>query len=176
MHYGERHPYASARMTQGDVNASLIRTVGGRTVTLHYDTNTPHPHTGEFRLQGSKGIFSGNLQSLYIEGRSPKEHEWESFGESYAKEFDHPLFRSVDTTSFKSGRGHGGGTDTPLMWARWFNALRTGAKPDMDACDAATWSAVFPLSEKSVASRSRPVDFPDFTRGKWKNTPPIKLV
>jgi len=46
----------------------------------------------------------------------------------------------------------------------------------MSATDAATWSAIFPLSEKSVAARSRPVDFPDFTRGKWKQTPPIKLV
>ena len=26
------------------------------------------------------------------------------------------------------------------------------------------------------ADRSRPVDFPDFTKGKWKTTPPIKLM
>ena len=26
------------------------------------------------------------------------------------------------------------------------------------------------------ADRSRPVDVPDFTRGKWKTTPPIKLM
>ena len=27
-----------------------------------------------------------------------------------------------------------------------------------------------------VADRSHPVDFPDFTRGKWKTTPPIKIM
>ena len=27
-----------------------------------------------------------------------------------------------------------------------------------------------------VADRSRPVDFPDFTKGKWKTTPPIKIM
>jgi hypothetical protein len=62
------------------------------------------------------------------------------------------------------------------MWARWFNALRTGSVPDMTATDAATWSAIFPLSEKSVAAKSRPVDFPDFTKGKWKSTPPVTLA
>ena len=176
LYYGERHPYATAPTTQGDVNTSMIHTEGGKTVTLHYDTNTPHPHTGEFRLQGTKGLFSGTLRKLYIEGRSPKEHAWEEFGEAYQKEFDHPLWRTVDESKYKSGRGHGGGVDTPLMWERWFNALRNGSAPDMDAVDAATWSAVFPLSEKSVAAKSSPVDFPDFTRGKWQINKPIKLV
>ena len=37
-------------------------------------------------------------------------------------------------------------------------------------------SASAVLSEKSVTDRSRPVDFPDFTRGKWKTTPPIMLM
>jgi len=27
------------------------------------------------------------------------------------------------------------------------------------------------LSEMSVAGRSKPVDFPDFTRGKWETAP-----
>ena len=31
-------------------------------------------------------------------------------------------------------------------------------------------------SEKSVADRSRPVDFPDFTKGKWKTMPPIQIM
>ena len=47
---------------------------------------------------------------------------------------------------------------------------------DIDVYDAATWSSIAVLSEKSVADRSRPVDFPDFTKGKWKTTPPIKLM
>jgi len=71
MCYGERHPYATMPMPQGDSNTSLISTVEGKTVTLHYDTNTPHPHTTEFRLQGAKGIYSGNLEKIFIEGRRP---------------------------------------------------------------------------------------------------------
>jgi predicted dehydrogenase len=176
LYYGEQHPYSTAPTTQGDVNTSLLRTVGGKTVTLHYDTNTPHPHTGEFRLQGTKGLFAGNLRSVYLEGRSPKSSEWQLFSPELQKEFDHPLWATLDQSKLKSGKGHGGGIDTTLMWARWFNALRTGSVPDMTATDAATWSAIFPLSEKSVAAKSRPVDFPDFTKGKWKSTPPVTLA
>ena len=56
---------------------------------------------------------------------------------------------------------------------RLVDALRSGRYPDMDVYDAAAWSAVSELSERSVADRSRPVDFPDFTRGKWKTNAPI---
>ncbi|MCX6623124.1 MAG: Gfo/Idh/MocA family oxidoreductase [Acidobacteria bacterium] len=166
-YFGERHPYAGMPQMQGDSNTSLISTVQGKTVTLHYDTNTPHPHTAEMRLQGSKGIWSGNLNKIFIEGRSPKANQWEEFGDQY-KEFDHPFFKTFDTSKLKGGRGHGSeGADTALMWRRDFLGIET---------DAATWSAIIPLSERSVAARSRPVDFPDFTRGKWKTTPPVKLV
>jgi hypothetical protein len=45
-----------------------------------------------------------------------------------------------------------------------------------DAYDAATWSAVFPLSIASVAAGSQPVEFPDFTQGKWKTTKPLPIA
>ena len=41
--------------------------------------------------------------------------------------------------------------------------------------DAAAWSAISGLSEQSVAEGSRPVAVPDFTRGRWKTTPPLTL-
>jgi hypothetical protein len=37
----------------------------------------------------------------------------------------------------------------------------------MDVYDAAAWSAITPLSEKSIKTNAT-VDFPDFTRGQWK--------
>ncbi|MCA9132700.1 MAG: hypothetical protein KDA45_06085 [Planctomycetales bacterium] len=60
--------------------------------------------------------------------------------------------------------------------------LKAGARgaaaiaPDYDVYDAASWSAVAGLSEQSVANRSQAVDFPDFTRGKWKTAPPVKIL
>ncbi len=43
----------------------------------------------------------------------------------------------------------------------------------MDIYDAAMWSVLSPLSERSIAQRSKPVLIPDFTRGKWKQRKPV---
>jgi hypothetical protein len=42
--------------------------------------------------------------------------------------------------------------------------------------DAAALSAVVQLSERSVARKSAPMDFPDFTRGRWKTSAPLGIV
>ena len=55
-------------------------------------------------------------------------------------------------------------------------ALKAGTPPDMDVYDAAAWSCITELSEKSVADRSKSMDFPDFTRGNWKDTAPLGIV
>jgi len=173
-YYGERNAYANVRIAQGDCNTSLLRTTGGKTITLYHDTNTPHPQTGEMRLQGTHGIYSGNLQKVYLEGRT-KEEVWEDVN-NYKQEFEHPIWKDLKPDRFKSSRGHGGGNTTQMMWARLIEALRLGKQPDQNVYDAATWSVISPLSERSVAAKSMPIDFPDFTRGKWKNTPPIQLA
>ena len=56
----------------------------------------------------------------------------------------------------------------PLIFTE-INALLNGIEPDMDVYDAAVLSAVTELSEKSIASGSWPMQFPDFTRGMWKS-------
>ena len=174
-YYGDKHPYASLNMQQGDVNTTLLRTLSGKTVTLYFDTNTPHPQTAEMRLQGTKGHYSGNMRSVFIEGRSPEAHTWESV-ENYAKEFRHPLLDTFDPSRFKTARGHGGGTTTHLMWRRLVNSLMRDQRPDQDVYDAVVWSAISPLTERSVGVKSQSIDFPDFTRGKWQKTPPITLA
>lgn len=64
-------------------------------------------------------------------------------------------------------------TQTPINWDRLVQALREDRVPDWDVYDSATSSAIIPLSEASVADRSRPVDFPDFTKGKWETRNPM---
>ncbi len=46
----------------------------------------------------------------------------------------------------------------------------------MDVYDAAALSVVSELTEQSVSHKSRPVEFPDFTRGDWKVFPPLGIV
>ena len=56
----------------------------------------------------------------------------------------------------------------PAASATEVAALRAGKITDYDVYDSVTSSAISPLSEKSVAAGSAPVQFPDFTKGKWK--------
>ena len=51
---------------------------------------------------------------------------------------------------------------------RLVECLLAGKPTDLDVYDAAAWSAPTELSERSVAHRSQAIDFPDFTRGRWK--------
>ena len=55
-------------------------------------------------------------------------------------------------------------------------ALRAGRITDFDVYDSVTSSAIIPLSEASVAKGSQPVDFPDFTKGRWKERLPVEVA
>jgi hypothetical protein len=69
--------------------------------------------------------------------------------------------------------GHGGSDYITLY--QFIRAVRERAQPEQDVYDAATWSAVRPLSEQSVAQGGGAVEFPDFTRGMWKSRPPVPV-
>ena len=62
-----------------------------------------------------------------------------------------------------------------IMDWRLIDCLRNGLPLDHDVYDAALWSSIGPLSEASVADRSKSVDTPDFTRGAWKKNKPMVL-
>lgn len=69
--------------------------------------------------------------------------------------------------------GHGG-MDFIMDW-RLIDCLRNGLPLDQNVYDAASWSCISPLSEASVAKRSKSMDIPDFTRGGWKTNVPVSL-
>jgi hypothetical protein len=164
------HKKATQKYALGDINVSLIRTVKGRTITLYHDCSSPRPYSRINLVQGTKGIHQGYPDKIHIEGRSPG-HGWEPM-KNYYEEFDHPLWKTLVTQA--KGAGHGG-MDF-IEDYRLIQCLRTGTYPDMDVYDAAAWSVVIELSEQSVAKKSRPVDFPDFTRGAWKTWTPLGIV
>jgi len=177
--YGKDHPLSKQKMSQGDYNASLIRTANGKLVTLNFDTNTPHPR-GFMRIQGSKGVFFNARgmggPKIYLDGITKESHRWEP-ADKYLEEYKHPLLTSYNPPERKSLRGHGGrSTKTPLTWHLLIKALREGTPPYFDVYDSVTSSVVSPLSEQSVANRGKPVEFPDFTRGAWKTRPPIRFI
>lgn len=178
LNYGRDSFYATQKVALGDYNATLIRTVNGKMITLNHDTSTPHPRE-DFRLQGTKGIYlaDGASKRIYLEGVSPKEHEWEP-ADKYLEENRSPVIANYNPPPRKGGKieGHGGGdTQTPFTWHRLIAALRENRLPDWDVYDSVTSSAISPVTELSVANKCKPVDFPDFTKGKWKTRQRITL-
>ena len=177
-YFGEEHPFATTKMAQGDYNASLIHTAKGSMVTLNFDTNTPHPR-GFFRMQGTKGVLwscRSRGSWIYLDGISPKEHQWEP-AEKYFEKYKHPLYKSYKPKPRKKLRGHGSGrSTTPITWYLLVKALREDKMPFFDVYDSVTSSVISPLTEISVAEKSKPVDFPDFTKGEWEKREPIKFV
>jgi len=169
--FGPDDVRATRKYALGDINTSLIQTVKGKMITLVHDCSSPRPYSRINLVQGTGGIFQGYPDRIHIEGRSPA-HAWEEAKE-YLAEFDHPLWKAVAAAA-KAAGGHGG--MDYIEDYRLIQCLRQGLPLDMDVYDAAAWSAVSELSERSVADRSRPVDFPDFTRGRWKAYPPLGII
>ncbi|MDU1891236.1 MAG: Gfo/Idh/MocA family oxidoreductase [Dysgonomonas sp.] len=168
--FGPDSQGAKMKDVQGDVNTSLIQTHDGITVTLYYDTRTPRPVDWIYRIQGTKGIYSGTLNQIYLEDFSPKSHHWEEI-EKYQEKYDHPLWKKYGDIASKSG--HGGGDY--LCFRDFVQAIRNGSDTPIDVYDTVTWSIITKLTEESVSNKSRPVDFPDFTRGKWQIREPLKI-
>ncbi len=169
-HFPANAPQRSETFKLGDVNMSMIMTARGRTILVNHDTNLPRPYSRINMLQGTKGLFQGYPDRIHIEGRSPK-HRWAN-ATDYYEEFEHPLWRELMHDS--EGARHGG-MDFMEDY-RLIKCLREGLPTDMNVYDAAALSVVSPLSEWSVANRSKPIDFPDFTRGRWKTNPRLGIV
>ncbi|MBX3012010.1 MAG: Gfo/Idh/MocA family oxidoreductase [Caldilineaceae bacterium] len=143
----------------GDMNSSLIRTKQGRTILLQHDSHTPRPYERNFLIGGTKGLFRDYPPRLYLDGLG-KHEAWLPI-EEYKTQWEDPLWTNLGELARKRG-GHGG-MDFIMIY-RLLQTIHEGLPPDMDVYEAVEWSVPGPLSEQSVADRSRPVDFPDFRR------------
>jgi predicted dehydrogenase len=168
---GPDHELARRDYAQGDINTTLLKTANGYTVTLYYNILSPRPYDMILRLQGVKGLYLGTNGSLSLEGSGKNVEQWEPF-EPYQQKYAHPLWKALAEQAAKSG-GHEGAEY--LMFHDFLKAVRNKAPAPQTVTDAATWSAIVPLSIQSVAHHGKPVAFPDFTRGKWKTTAPLGI-
>ena len=172
--FGADDPRARARYALGDMNSSLIRTRRGRSILLQHDTTTPRPYSRLNLVQGTRGVFAGFPDRIFIEGEADAEaegHEWSDI-EPYRERFEHPLWS--EQADDAEGAGHGG--MDYLEDYRLVRCLLEGTPTDMDVYDAAALSAPVELSELSVARGSEPVEFPDFTQGAYRTRPPLGIV
>jgi hypothetical protein len=165
-HLGQDHPLSRAEINQGDIVTTLIKCAHGETIVLTLDTTLPRPYSRAGRVQGTKGLWMEDNNSIHLEGRSP-EHAWESF-DTYRERFEHPLWKRFIQSGVRGGHG---GMDYLCLRA-FADSVARKIAPPIDVYDAAAWMAVSILSEQSIALGGHPVPFPDFTGGQWMNRVP----
>ncbi len=167
---GEDHPHAKIKWELGDVVTTQINTARGETILVTHDTNLPRPYSLNFEIQGEKGItdFDYHTRRIYIEGIS-ESHRWDDMNDGWLEKYDHPLWKKYG--EYASGSGHGG-MDFFVVHA-FVESIKRKENPPLDVYDAAAWSAITPLSEKSLAEGNAVQYFPDFTRGRWIRNQPV---
>ncbi|MCU0795690.1 MAG: Gfo/Idh/MocA family oxidoreductase [Akkermansiaceae bacterium] len=180
----------------GDLNTSIIKTTLGRTVMVQWDESSPRPYSRHNLIQGTRGTGAGFPNRIALDytwknatpelrkllglpedkpDQRSNYHSWIEGGgfDAFYEHFDHPLFKRMESIAKKHG-GHGG--MDAIMNFRAIECLIKGEALDQNLYEGAFWSAVTPLSRKSVAEDGMPQDFPDFTRGRWKSTKPLAII
>src|SRR3546814_20121729 len=93
-------------------------------------------------------------ESIYIEGKSPKPHEWEP-AQPWLDRYDHPLWKRFGAHA--KGAGHGG-MDFFVIHAL-IEAL-TAADPMLHArSSGVAWESLTPLCHQYIAAKQPTPDF-----------------
>jgi predicted dehydrogenase len=176
--YTADHQWNQLDYKGGDMNTSIIKTILGRTIMVQWDETSPRPYSRHNLVQGTKGTLAGFPTRVALEGGvegvTDNHHSWAQ-GEQLAalyEKYDHPLYKRLNQATKDSGHG---GMDGMMVY-RIIECLRKGFALDQNVYEGCLWSAVSPLSERSVASGGAPQPFPDFTRGNWKDTKPLEII
>ena len=156
---------------RGNMNVTTIRTEKGKTIMLQHDVSSPNIYSRIFKISGTKGSaikYPDPARIAFGDDKWIDEAEFKKIEEQYQP----PIIKRIGELAKQVG-GHGG-MDFLMDW-RTIDCLRNGLPVDMDAYDAALWSSIAPLSEQSVANRSKSIDVPDFTGGSWKTNKPVDI-
>jgi len=163
--FGEDSDYALRNYKKGDINTSMIKTEKGKTIMLQHDVTSPRPYSRLHTVSGTKG-FAQKYPKKGI-ALEPNAHHFlsEQKLDSLLTLYTHPIVIDIEEKAKEVG-GHGG-MDF-IMDYRLIYCLRNGLPLDEDVYDAAEWSSIIELSQKSVENQSMPIIVPDFTRGAWE--------
>jgi hypothetical protein len=105
-------------------------------------------------------------ESYYLTEKSLQYHQWEPW-KPYEEKYLHKWWKEG------SDGGHAG-TDF-IMLKEFINAVRAKGPVPLDVYDSVVMSATVKLSGISI-QENKPVHFPDFTKGQWKERKPYFAV
>jgi predicted dehydrogenase len=175
LHRGDRMDYLVSLTSRGSgtdhllgrVNSTLIRTVGGAAILLQLDITSMRPYS---RLQTVCGT-AGYAQHYPVPTLKTSATATILTGDEALDEA-HRYMTSHAARLWQEGHRLGVPNEMNYtMDARLIYCLRHGLPLDIDVYDAAEWSALAELSERSAREGSRPISIPDFTHGHWRDLP-----
>jgi predicted dehydrogenase len=154
---------AKINYKNGDVTTTMINCANGETLLLSHDTHLPRPYSLGFRVQGTKGLWMDVANSIYIDHQSKEDDVWDP-AKVWFDKYDHPLWKKYEKLA--EGAGHGG-MDW-FVFNAFVESIKQKKQTPIDVYDSVTMSVITPLSTKSLKEGNAPQEFPDFTKGKWK--------
>jgi len=175
----DRNPDPSLKGTefaQGDIVITTITCAGGELITLRLDTTLPRCYSRDLSVHGTKGFCSQNANMVMLES-DKNMHEYYDMSQTVKKylncaeeykEYLPDIWRNISDEEMALGHG---GMDYLEMKA-FLKAIINGEEMPIDVYDMASWMAITPLSEQSVAHGGMPQAIPDFTRGEWISRKP----
>jgi len=158
------HKNARIQYKNGDVVTTMLNCANGETVMLSHDTHLPRPYSLGFRVQGTKGLWMDVNNSVYIDHQSKVDDAWDN-AKTWFEKYDHPLWKKYEKLA--EGAGHGG-MDW-FVFNAFIESVKQKKQTPIDVYDSVTMSVITPLSTKSLREGNAPQEFPDFTKGKWKD-------
>jgi predicted dehydrogenase len=161
--FGENHPNAKASYRQGDIVTSVLTTRMGKTLVINNDLQLPRPYANRWMLQGTRGVYDEEKNTIYLADFSPEYQKWEPW-HPYEEKYNHRWWQTEFPLPDIRGADF-------IMLRQFIDAVRKKGPVPLDVYDSAVMSAIVELSGIS-AERKQPVPFPDFTKGKWKTNQP----
>jgi predicted dehydrogenase len=166
--FGAGHPNAGRVYAQGDIVTTVVRTKKGKTIVINYDMQLPRPYDNRWTIQGTRGLYNEQRNSVYLTGTSPTYHEWEPFA-PYQEKYEHAWWKAMKSDA--GNVSHGGTDDLELRL--FVEAVRNKTQTPIDVYDSVIMCVHGPLSELSIAGGSAAIPVPDFTQGRWKTGKPV---
>ena len=142
------------RVTMGDVVITQLETEQGVLISLTHDTTLPRPRSLDLEVQGTKGLWQGDVHRIYVEGPDRAER-WEDDAPWLAR-YEHSYWTRWGQEALQADSHHQGMDYVMLKAVE--EALSGGVPYPVGVEDLAMWTAVTPLSGRSIAGR-RTVDF-----------------
>ena len=132
-------------------------------ITLTLDTTLPRHYSRGFTVRGTKGSYTDLTKAVFLDSLGEGGNGLYENLDQYREKWEHPIWQRYLKEGVKGGHD---GMDW-LVYSAFFEGILSGRQPVIDTYDMASWMAITPLSEISIAGGGQPVEIPDFTRGQW---------